>query len=351
MGRGSRRWRIIATAVVVVLAVIAAACGGGTQTPAETGDDNGGDARTAVQLELATFQEGSAWYVYGATLAEQLQQRLPSGSRVHVRPYAGGIGNPELLQKGEADLAFNFTVNARWAYDGAIVYDTPHDRLRGVVGGLDEYFVAVMAREGLQIESLADIAEQQLGINLFTLSAGSQGEVVTRLLFEAYGFDYDDIRSWGGSVEHTTFDVISSAFRDGRADIFIHNITPGHPTVTEIAVTSGLQFIPLEEAIAAPIAEANGMRVVELPADSFPGQPEPVLTLGWNTALTAHADLPDWVAYEVARTFVEQRDAFVEAHQSLSYFQPENAADPTQLGVPLHPGAEAYYREAGLLHE
>lgn len=346
------RWtsqRPLLLALVIVMGLVVTACGSSTPQPQEARDDDDQATGQPVQLELATFQEGSAWYVYGATLAELLHKHLPSGSRVEVRPFAGGIGNPELLQSGEADLAFNFTVNARWAYDGQVVYDQPHDRLRGLVGGLDEYFVAVVARKDLDIESLADVKDRQLGIRLFTLSAGSQGEVVTRLLLDAYGFSYDDIRSWGGSVEHTSFDVIQSAFRDGRADIFIHNITPGHPTLTEMAVTTGIKFLKLEREITEPIAEANGMLLATLPAGSFAGQDEDVETLGWSTTLTATVDMPDWLAGEIARIFVEERDTLVSAHRALEYFQPEHAADPVQLGVPLHPGAEAYYREAGLL--
>ena len=69
------------------------------------------------------------------------------------------------------------------------------------------------------------------------------------MLLEAYGISYEDIRAWGGSVQHTSFDVIKTAFQDGRADLLIHGIPKGHPTVTEISVMSSVKFLSLPDRI------------------------------------------------------------------------------------------------------
>ena len=58
-------------------------------------------AQPAVTLAFATLDTGSAWYVYGATIAELLRKSLPAGSNVDVKPRAGGVGNPRLVAKNE----------------------------------------------------------------------------------------------------------------------------------------------------------------------------------------------------------------------------------------------------------
>ena len=61
-------------------------------------------------LRFATVGLGSSWYIYGAGIASLLRPELPKGSTIDVLPIAGGIGNPKLLQGGEAELALAMIV-------------------------------------------------------------------------------------------------------------------------------------------------------------------------------------------------------------------------------------------------
>ena len=75
-----------------------------------------------VNLAFATLDSGSAWYIYGATMAELLRRALPPGSNIDVKPRAGGVGNPLLVAKNETPLGLGFTVTNRWAYEGKEAY-------------------------------------------------------------------------------------------------------------------------------------------------------------------------------------------------------------------------------------
>jgi len=98
-----------------------------------------------VNLAFATLDTGSAWYVYGATMAELLRKTLPPGSNIDVKPRSGGVGNPRLVAKNETPLGFAFTVTNRWAYEGKEAYDAKLENLRGLVGGLDTYYLVAIA--------------------------------------------------------------------------------------------------------------------------------------------------------------------------------------------------------------
>src|SRR5712664_3165344 len=95
-----------------------------------------GVAQQPVTLAFATLDTGSAWYVYGATMAELLRKTLPPGSNIDVKPRAGGVGNPRLVAKNDTPLGFAFTVTNRWAFEGKEAYDAKLENLRGLVGGL-----------------------------------------------------------------------------------------------------------------------------------------------------------------------------------------------------------------------
>src|SRR5207249_3201851 len=71
-------------------------------------------AQQAVNLAFATLDTGSAWYVYGATMAEILRKTLPPGSNIDVKTRAGGVGNPRLVAKNETPLGSGFTVTKSW---------------------------------------------------------------------------------------------------------------------------------------------------------------------------------------------------------------------------------------------
>ena len=102
-------------------------------------------AQQPVTLAFATLDTGSAWYVYGATMAELFRKALPPGSNIDVKPRSGGVGNPRLVAKNETPLGFGFTVTNRWAYEGKEAYDAKHENLRALVGGLDTYYMVAGA--------------------------------------------------------------------------------------------------------------------------------------------------------------------------------------------------------------
>jgi len=337
------RFLVSPLAVGLLVLILAAGCTS-SSGPASPEGDSGG---SPVQLRFATFTEGTAWYGYGASIAELLRPLLPAGSSLDVLPLAGGVANPQLLAQGKVDFAINFAINTRWAREGRLVYKSPMENLRGLVGGFDMYHLLAVARHDLPIQSLAEVKEKKMPLRLYTITVGGQGERATQMLLEAYGMSYEDIEAWGGEVHHTSFDVIKTAFQDGRADLLVHGTPPGHPSVTEISVMSSVKFLSLAEEITTSLEEAYGMDKTRLPADSFRGQEQDVQTVGWAVTLDATSRMSEDVAYLIVKTILEGRDQLGVAHKSLAAFDPTQAA--LTVGVPLHPGAERYYREAGLL--
>ena len=89
-----------------------------------------------VNLAFATLDTGSAWYVYGATMAELLRKTLPPGSNIDVKPRSGGVGNPRLVAKNETPLGLAFTVTNRWAHEGKEAYTEKLENIRAFVKGL-----------------------------------------------------------------------------------------------------------------------------------------------------------------------------------------------------------------------
>jgi TRAP transporter TAXI family solute receptor len=306
-----------------------------------------GRAADPVQLTIASLSPGTAWYVYGATIGDLLRPALPAGSKVEVLPQSGGIGNAKLLAQGKANFAFSFSLTNRWAFAGRPPYDQKLEMLRGVAGGLDTYYLAVVVRSDSGIDSVADLKEKKGKLSLGTLAVGSAGEYGARNLFEVLGISYDDIRKAGGTVAHTNYPTMVTAMKDGRMNTLIAVITPGHPSITEMALDTALRFLPVPPDIAAKMQNELGYRPETMPANMFRGMDKDVSTVGFPTVFITRADVPDDLVYLVTKTIGENKAKLVAAHKGLSRFEPSEAWKPEVLALPLHPGAAKYYREKG----
>ncbi len=279
----------IARHATVMLACIAAI----TSVPATAQDE-------PLNLTVASFQQGSSWYVYAVNLAELLQAELPAGSTVDAPPIAGGTGNPPLVSTGRADAAFGMAVVGNWALQGQHAFDQPFENLRALVGGWDQYFLVPMARgTGFEPDMAGFFETVRPSANVTLLQRGSVGAFG--------GAGEEPLAAQGGSYEFGTFDMVKTRFAGGTGDVFIQVGTVGHPGITEIAQQTPSTFLQPSEAILSEMKTQYGWEPATLPAGTFPGQDSDISLPSTTTTL-----------FEVN-------------------------------GLPLHAGAERYYREQGWL--
>ena len=303
-------------------------------------------AQQPVNLAMSTLGSGTAWYVYGATMADLLRKTLPPGSNVDVKPFAGGVGNPKLVSRNETPIGLSFTVTNRWASLGTEAYDAKLDNLRGLVGGLDTYYLVAIAAKKLNISSLKDVKDKKLPVKAISLPVGSLGEFAMRQLLREYGMSYADIKSWGGTTTNANYNIIVDAFKDGRADLLVAVATPKHPSISEIATFTDVRFLGLEPERVKGLAPL-GYNPATMPPDTFKNQAQPVNTVGFPTVLITNTGLPEPLAYTITKTIVENKEALMRGHAGLAEFDPKTAWQPDEVGLPLHPGAERVYREKG----
>jgi hypothetical protein len=84
-----------------------------------------------------------------------------------------------------------------------------------------------------------------------------------------------------------------------------------------------------------------------MPAGMFRGMDRDVPTVGYPTVFITRQDVPEALVYTVTKAIADNKEALVAAHKGLAKFDPTAAWKPELVGLPLHPGAERYYREKG----
>jgi hypothetical protein len=296
---------------------------------------------------------GTSWYVFAATLAGLLEENLPVGTRVEVVPRGGGVGNPILVDRGNETIAISQAATAAWAYNGhAQAYNGhKHQNIRALAGGLNSVWMAAMVREDYISRTGNDTLEKILrspdAISIVMKPRGSTVPVVADMMFETFGTSREQIVARGGEVLQLAASQIPTVLRDGRADLYLETAIQGHPTLTEVSTTIEVRFLFYPDEVLAKLA-GPGVKPSAMPK-WFEGQTGPLQSVDMGTVLIAHKDLPADLAYLITKTICESREKMAEAHRAWRDFDPAQAARIENTGIPLHPGAERYYKEKGWL--
>jgi TRAP transporter TAXI family solute receptor len=307
-------------------------------------------AQEKVQLRFATVGVGSAWYNYGAGMAELFRQKLPAGSSIDVLPIAGGVGNIKLIQNGEAELGISFAVTSAEGCSGTGAFKDKQDKVRALMGGLDIYYFGTFVTKKSGVTSWSDIAAAKNNFKLQTTRPGGTGEQGVRQVLGLLGSSKESVAKKGGFIEATERTGAAEAIKDGQADGWAHTVTKGHPAATQIVTVNEMLMLPLPDDVIKGMVDKHGWAEAVIPPNTFKGQAEPVKTVMAVSNILVGASVPESVVYTITKTIVESASQLPKIHAALADFDPKRAAEPSlNGGCPLHPGAAKYYKEAGLI--
>jgi hypothetical protein len=310
----------------------------------------GAHAQQKVNLSFGTVGIGSAWYNYGAGMADLVKPKLPAGSSIDVLPKAGGVGNIKLIQSGEMELGISFAVTSAEGCGGFGAFKEKQSKVRGLIGGLDVYYFGTFVTKKSGVTSWEEIAAAKNKFHLLTTRAGGTGEQGVRQVLSLLGATKEDVAKKGGMIEATERTGTAETIRDGQAHGWAHVVTKGHPAATQIVTLNEMVMLPLPDKVVKGMVEKYGWAEAVIPANTFKGQTAPVKTVKAVSNILVSASVSDDVAYTFTKTIIENADKLPKIHAALSDFDPKRAAEPALNGnCPLHPGAIRYYKEAKIL--
>jgi len=173
---------------------------------------------------------------------------------------------------------------------------------------------------------------------------GTQGSGITvlgRIVLKSLGIEHQEI-----TLEKAADGPPMLA--DGRAAA-LWGAGVGWPAFSAIAKSGGRFVGPNAEEVKAILAKNPSLQAVTLPAKSYPGQDAAIHSVGSWSYVFARPGLPDEQAYLLARALHRAESPFAARLEQAK----ESTAANTVAAAPrpelLHPGAQKYFREAGLL--
>lgn len=219
-----------------------------------------------------------------------------------------------------------------------------------VMGEVYSEVVQIVVRGDLkdQVKTLADLK----GLRVSVGDAGSGVYLNAKSLLAAYGLDIDkDIQQNNLSVGNS-----ADAMKDGKLDAFF--FTAGAPTtaITELSTAMDIFMLSLEEDVMNQFIADNKIdnqyevySIQPITNDQYDFIPadETVYTIGVTATFIVSNDLSEDVVYDMTKAMWESKDDIAAAH-AVGKAMDVNKALVTIGNVPVHPGAEKYYKEIGL---
>lgn len=297
----------------------------------------------AYTLSITTGSTGGSWYAAGAAFSEILQDYLP-GSNITVL-VGGGISNPTLVASGEAEIGFTYSPALIAALAGTGEFPAALSTLRAI-GRMEPCLETCFATVESGITSFDQIRDEKIPVRLCVPAVGNFGEAAANAILTAYGLSYEMIESFGGTVQHVSHPEAIDLFRDGHIDMYMCAAGIGHASVTEMCLSRPMKFIPVEGEAMTKLEEL-GYAPSVVPAGSFEGVTEDCPAAQYNAVWIVNEDCDDALVYYATKALNERMDDMVTAYSAIAEVE---KADMTEcFGAKLHPAAEAYYKEIGML--
>jgi TRAP transporter TAXI family solute receptor len=307
---------------------------------------------------IATGGTGGTYYPLGGVLAQALSDKVPD---VIVTAQAGNasVQNCNLIGARQVESAFVQSNIAYNAFNGLEQFkDRPVRNLRAIASLYPET-IQIVARADSGIRTAADIR----GKRLIPGDRGSGTEVDTRNVLAALGLTYADF----AGTDFLGFSGAAQRLKDKQTDVTF--TTAGFPTaaITELATTSDIILVPLEDRTIADLVKAHPFYArVMIPAGTYRGVTRPVPAITTMALWVVDADVPEDVVYRLTNALWEKgrfalrrgpgdvADVAPSGAEIMAQFhaQGRNVTLPTALdgiAIPLHPGAARYYREKGMI--
>ncbi|ABD55248.1 TAXI family TRAP transporter solute-binding subunit [Jannaschia sp. CCS1] len=294
-------------------------------------------------IAIGTGGVTGVYYPTGGAICRLVNRdRADHGIRCGVESTGGSVFNINAIRGGELEFgvaqsdwqyhAFNGT--SRFEEQGAM------EELRAVFSVHPEPFT-VVARADAGITNFADL--QGMRVNVGNPGSGQRGTM--EVLMGALGWTMDDfaVASELQAAEQ------SQALCDNNIDAMIYTV--GHPSGSIQEATTACDSILVNvtgDAVDGLVEENSFYRTATIPGGMYRGSDDDVTTFGVGATFVTSADVPEEVVYTVVAAVFENIDTFRGLHPAFANLDPAQMANDG-LSAPLHPGAERYFREAGLI--
>ncbi len=341
--------KIVSILLVVLMVLSLAACGQ-TSKPGESGSaspsaspSESAPAETGVdvskipsqQLTIGTASAGGAFYVVGTGVAEVISSHV-SPLSVAAEIAGGSVQNPILVGTGESDMGISNADHVLNAINGVGQFDKKYDLK--AIGSLHSSILHIVTLEGKGISTVADLKGKKVAVG----PAGGGSIPMIEAVLSVYGMTLDDV-----VPSYLSYDDGITQLKDGQVDCAL--VGAGYPAsaVMSLAATDKVVLVSLTEEDMEKVSANNPYYSKEVVSKDVYGTSEDIIVLCVRNLLFCSPSLSNETVYAIAQAVYGNLEELKTYHNALNSVTLDTVVDTSS--VPLHPGAEQYFKDAGLM--
>ena len=288
-------------------------------------------------INILTGGTSGVYYPMGVALSEIYGQNI-EGARTQVQATKASVENLNLLQQGKGELGFALgdSVKYAWEGDAEAGFKAPLTKLRAIAAIYPNY-IQIAALKEAGVTTVADLKGKSLSVG----APKSGTELNARAILGGAGLSYEDL----AKVEYLPFAESVELMKNRQLEATLQSSGLGNAAIKDLASSQDISIV----AVPADVVEKIGAPYIAgvIPAGTYQGQDADVPTAAVINFLVTHEGVSDETAYQMTKLIFDNLDKLKAAHSAAAGIVLENA--PKDSPIPLHPGAERFYKEKGLL--
>lgn len=319
--------KLFSLVLVLAMVLALAACGGS------------GASAGASKMTMGTGGTSGTYYAFGGVLGQYIKDK--AGIEVIVVSTDGSKANIESINSGDYQLGTVQSDVMAYAWEGTRSFaDSGKIDTFRVVGGLYAESVQLVTMDP-EIKSVADLKGKSVSIG-----APNSGVWFNAMdVLTAAGLTEADIKP-----QYQSFADSTDALKDGKIDAAF--IVAGAPTaaITELCATNSAYLVPIDGEVADKLmADSPYYTTYTIPAGTYAGQDEDVVTVTIKATLIVSADASEDDVYNLTKAIFDNTEAIAAENGKGAELSVENAT--SGMAAPFHAGAAKYFAEKGVTVE
>jgi hypothetical protein len=289
-------------------------------------------------INILTGGQSGVYYPLGVALGQIYGKAMPD-TKTSVQATKASVENLNLVQAGRGEIAFTLGDSLSDAWNGVedAGFKTPLKGLRTVAGIYPNY-IQIVASADSGIRTMADLKGKRISVG----APRSGTELNARAILKAAGLSYKDF----AKVEYLPFGESVELMKNRQLDVTLQSAGLGVASIRDLATSVKITVVAIPLDVISKIGDPAYLPA-SIPANTYTGQTEDVPTAAVRNFLVTSEKVPADTVYVMTKALFTNLDQMAAAHAAAKSI---SAADAVKsLPVPLHPGAERYFREAGLL--
>lgn len=289
-------------------------------------------------VNVLTGGSSGVYYPLGVAMSQLYGKALPK-AKIQVQATKASVENLNLLERGRGEIGFALadSVSDAWTGVADAGFPKPLKNIRAI-GAIYPNYIHIVVRADSGIRTLADLKGKRISVG----APKSGTELNARAVFAAAGLKYTDF----SKTEFLPYSESVELMKNRQLDATLQSSGLGMAAFRDLSTTIPVIFIPVPADVVARIGNP-AYQASSLPAKTYTGQDAAVSTVAISNILVTHSKVPEATAYEMTKQLYDNIAQLGNTHNAAKSIV---LADATSgLPIPLHPGAERYFREKGLI--